>query len=67
MDQALAHTPIGPVVSVDTMTSKALFDMGKNRIVTRYRAVGIDSRLIDIFKRWEDIIRGAEMAEKEMA
>lgn len=67
MDQALAHTPLGPVVSTDTMTSKALFDMGKHRILTRYREAGIDDRLIDIFGRWEAIVRGAQAAEEEMA
>jgi hypothetical protein len=67
LDQALAHTPLGPVVSTDTMTSKALFDMGKHRIITRYREVGIDARLIDIFGRWEAIVRGAEAAEAEVA
>jgi len=67
LDQALAHTRLGPVVGIDTMTSKALFDMGKNRIVTRYRQVGIDDRLIEMFGRWESIVRGAEMAEAEAA
>jgi hypothetical protein len=67
MDEALAHTPLGPVVSTDTMTSSALFDMGKHRILTHYRTHGIDNRLIEKFERWEAIIRGAMSAEKEMA